>query len=489
MDNYRSQRERNLTSRRVDRACRYVTDLWLPVNGKLLQVVQQRLNDNQYEDSLDKLVLDVKNDLGLFTFCIRKVAELLGEQGIECNDASPLLLFEKAGLEQLKEILAIDSNSLGRHRLSEAEPLQIARFEEMMVAATASESLCEETQIDPDAGFTAAVFRQLGYALIAWNYPGLYEKAVNSLNSGESLEVAISRILGFSPMLLAARLGRSWGIPRTILQALEMPDPNEELEAEDAALADAISRTLATICRVGETLARANNPDIYPSARADWREAKDEITKRLGPQGIRAIQERFNEHCYWYVDVAPEIFRTGMALAPAERIFSTVYSQCTSNNQYLTNCSALMQEHLDCLYRALANSEGSTALMQMIAREVVPAAGFSGGRIFTADPALQLLVPQMALGSTTSKENHSVPFNQGGDIVAIAFKNSTPLVQENFGSSQNLSTSIAGVIGASQRVGVLYLEMDRAKYQKNSEANLVSFCAICQALHDCLRLK
>ena len=104
------------------------------------------------------------------------------------------------------------------------------------------------------------------------------------------------------------RILNSWGISDDRCQALGILD---ELNQEQRTITSAVGKTLSRICRVGEALARANDPERYPQAKEDWQLAKTEIERRLGKRGIEIIKERFQDRCESYVTLIPHAFHDG----------------------------------------------------------------------------------------------------------------------------------------------------------------------------------
>src|SRR5690606_6925283 len=103
----------------------------------------------------------------------------------------------------------------------------------------------------------------------------------------------------------------SWGFRYEALADLGVIDEESALERD---LVQAVGENIARLCRIGECLARASRPDVYPDARDAWEAAKIEIESRLGPDGLTLIRQRFSENCEEYLDLLPEAFRPGLVL-------------------------------------------------------------------------------------------------------------------------------------------------------------------------------
>ncbi|RMG41992.1 MAG: HDOD domain-containing protein, partial [Candidatus Dadabacteria bacterium] len=264
--------EKSPTNKRVSRAVSYVSDYWFPVNEELLGKIKSGLRDGRYDNAVDELVYEIKSDLSLFTYSIGKLVQKLKEKGAELNGTlNPLSALRQAGIEQLREILEEASDDLSAHNLRQADDLQAARFKEVLISASSAEMLAEKFEVDGDTAFSAAVLRQLGYVLIAWNYPGQYREAVNSLEKGDNLDFKLAERLGFSPTLLAIRVLQSWGLTSVSCASVGLVD---DLEEEEWEILEGIGENVTALCKIGETLARASAPEIYPDARGELQLAK-----------------------------------------------------------------------------------------------------------------------------------------------------------------------------------------------------------------------
>ena len=184
------------------------------------------------------------------------------------------------------------SDDPGTHQLSEATPLQAQRVQHAMISASTAETLAECEELPADLGFTSGVVRQLGLTLIAFNYPHVYARAVAKLADGVDLEQTLSKVLGFSPTMLGISLGRKWGLAPEL--QLAMGDTQRWTESD---VVDDVAARLVKVCQVGEALARANDPEHYPSALSDWTTAENEITAYLGPGGMQKVRARIEHNC------------------------------------------------------------------------------------------------------------------------------------------------------------------------------------------------
>lgn len=482
---HNNSREKLFAERRVERAVDYVSDRWFPVNPEVVGRIRTDLSTGAYDNNTTLIFTDVRQDFSLYLYCLRELTGMLRAIGAEIP-SNPQELFVAAGIDRLKEVLAIDEQTVSHHRLKAMTSLQRSRLEEALLSASTAQALAEANHLDGNACFSAALLRQLGLTLISWNYPSVYERAVQSLGETGDLDVGITTILGYSPSLLAVRILESWGLHTELMSAF---DPNEADWFESEALVGATAApTFASICTVAEALARANHPDIYPTAERDWNSARAVITRELGVDGLRVVRTIFLENCAGYVGVLRSVFRGGTMLDPAYRQFSHRHAGLLDRNPYIAQCRPHLEKRLAVFYEELARSSDiSQQQIMALAHEIIPAAGFTGGRVYTIDPGLSKLVPQLNFGHPRTTSIEWVDATMVSDPIARAFESITPITTEHEVEELRL-VSIAGVLGYSQRVGVVSLELPRQIFIQSTAAYLVHFKAVTQSFNECLKL-
>lgn len=475
--------------KRLDRATAYVSDYWFPANPALIEKIQLGLREGRYDFDLPSLVSDLKTDFSLYIYCMRELVRLARSEDGNVVPSNPLQLCQNAGLENLKRILTADSLSISRHDLTGMNQLQAERYQEALISASTAEALSPQYSVDPDTAYTAALLRQLGHTLIAWNYPMIYEQVMSRLDAAQPVDVLLAQRLGFSPTLLAMKLVRQWGIAPDLVQAFEETPEDEE----ERAIIDSIGGTLARICKVGEALARANHPERYPTAKEDWEMAKREVEKNLGKDGMVRIQEKYAESCENYLTTLPHMFEGGAVLkAEYQPSEGSDENGLRERNPYISICTARVRNRLSALYRQFDDNGVDREDLRMLVREVIPLAEFTGGCVYTIDPGLLMLVPQMNIGTPQLRSITPVDYSlvrSNSDMVCVAYQTQEPAVEYKLSPNGHMFCALAGAFGVSQRMGVIYLELPQALFSGDASRHLVHFKAIAQALNDCLQLK
>lgn len=485
-----SDRQKSAHERQLTKACQYVNDMWFPVNPTQLKKIQSSFSQGVYDRELGLLIEDLKADPALFLHCVRELLKTLRDHGVVSTPKTQTELFVHAGLDTLREILQVNSDTISVHSLSSSTKLQESRFDEMFISACTTEALCSLSAIDPDLGFAVALFRQLGLALIAWNYPRVYRDAAIASSISGSFDEALARRLGFSPGMLGLRLCKAWGMPPEMLAALSDDREGQVARGGDMTLlGESFSDNLATLCRVGEALARANNPEQYPTARADWNDARNVIEDRLGLEGIRTIRARVGEFSNIFVESTPEAFHPGVALDPELRLLLRGRRKPGELPAVYKNCSVPLSASLERLYRAIEAKHKTEQILAQWKEEVTGNSGFACGYVFSLEPALRLLMPQLAFGNTTLKAAAEVHCDDRASLLSEAFRSQSPVVREGVDVHGERIYSIAGIFGFSARVGVVYVEVSSPDYLANPDRCMVHFWALTNSLTDCLSLR
>lgn len=482
------ERERSLTERRLLRASEHVNNFWFPVNPELHQKIKDLIHKKEGLDA-SALINEVRGDFSLFLYCIRETAALLKEEGVEVPITKhPLELLEWAGIQRLKKILDVETTVISPHTLEKAHLFQKIGIEEAAISASASQVLSDKLGLTPDLAFTTALLRNLGYALVAWNYAGVYHQALMQVRPAEPLDAVLTRLLGFSPTTLGMVIVQDWGLPSYIQRAM---DSEEVSKRPGTASAEntAITQSLVKICKIGEALARANNPEFNPSAFSDWNLAKKEITELIGPNGIQKIKESVATTAGRYVELLPQIFKGAFVLDPDVKLKDPNSLAQYEVNPYVHECSGELREQLKDIYRKMA-FEDVPSLVRILVKDILPTTRFSKGCVYTVDPGSAWLIPQLGIGGANIAQLKARPVRldeQETDVIIRAF-NSNEIIVGSAADADSPHSFLARTLGYSQRYGVLYLETPQMLNELLTNTTRTEFNALALTLTDCLTL-
>ncbi len=465
-------------------ATKYVENCWFPTNQELLKKIQLGLTSGLYDADIELLIREVKCDFSLFAFLLRELACLAHATASPIPE-NPLDLIRQTDKVHLKNILLSKDLKISAHNCDALSDCQVLRLKEAMVSASAAEILSEGVTVDRELGYSAALLRQLGFTLIAWNYPHVYTRAFSSLKSGDSLEQVLSKVLGFSPTALAINIASKWGLSKELRAVIGDSEVNAELGNST------VVNSLNKICEVGEALARASDPQHYPSAKNDWTKAKEFIVGALGDSGFERIKSAIREHCGYYQSLAPELFTLPDEMNAQTTIEDARGRELLAGNQYVKQCPPILREQLIALYSRINPDSIAKENIDFLIKNVIPAAGFKKGCVYLIDPTTMLLMPRLKIGGIEGARLKAVDYISAPaafDPIASAFRCRTPIMEDNQQRDDELVSFIVGSLGYSKKVGVLYLELG-TRTATNPKANpMLYFKAILQALADCLNL-
>lgn len=475
--------------RRIDRAYDHVCKFWFPPDPELLERIQAGFASDAYQDNTEVLIEELKSDLALLTYCIRE----LSTSGSERNgavDYSPIELIRQASLERLREILSVEPSQVSLHSIASTQSLQNSQLRSAIISTTTTELLAGSTEdIDPEFGFSSALLRTLGITLIAWNYTEVFENALTALTSDTKLDDQLTRILGFSPIALGIQIAKRWGLSVDLRATLgDTTAVDADLAASDRARIEHLSSQVQRLCDIGEALARASDPERYPSAQSDWNFAERELEERLGPQGIEVVKKAVRRQCAHYFEAMPNVFSSFSEFDPRVEIEKYRSQSVTEWNPDVEACPEEAQRMFRKLHSQLSPDNISRENLRLLVKEIIPKTGFVCGCIYLIDPGTFALVPRVTIGSFDLNSVDTIDYSSlksVADPVGAAYQTGTTRVERNVERRGRKVTIYTAGFGDLDRAGALYLEAppeDQGNYATR-------FKAIRTALMACLQVK
>lgn len=484
----------HLRNRRLREATRYVTRPWLPPSPAVLKRIQDSLKSPGTLKVSD-VHADLKSDFALFSHCLRKVGSSLADKG---SDQTPVAAIQAMPMEKLREILTAPAGEWTTHDMGSVKDVQLSRVRHSVISCSAVEVLAANSNLDPGLAMACSMIRELGFLLVAWNYPSSYLRARGQLEDKvqhpESFEDGLEKLLGFSPVQLGFEVAGAWCQHPLFVSVMNggrslkggKSEPDSSL-AEDAAL-------LRQFLRAGEILARINDPASYPDAAKDWKIAEETLKQYLGATGVRIIRERIDQLYPHYVALSDSLFPDDLSPESAARAMNHQYSRkLLEENVFVRRCPPELKMLFVETYEGIQQNAPSASAVNTLVGRVIPTAGFVSGCVYLLDPTKMVLVPKLLIGGAREKTFKTISCSCGGlksHPVSEAFHCTTPLKEEGAILNGDVVSHITGRFGSGDRMGVLYLEFkDQFEEILTSEDRLLYFKAIRQALSDILSLK
>jgi hypothetical protein len=460
-------------SRRIDRALQHVSKPWFPMNPDVLKRVREGFEKGIYEDNFNVLLAELKTDFALFTFLVKELVQRAAVSGeSQALIANPIELIRWGSSSHIREILAEQQKVPSMHSLHWSEPFQIQRLRETAIIATTASVLSEQKNLDPELGFSRGVIREIGLNLIAWNYPSVYTQVLSRLQADQVLDDELAKELGFTPALLAMRLMR----------------PDATADDSEESTDDSSWATYDELCEIGENLARAENPETYPSAENDWQKAKSFLSNTMGEEAITIIRDRAVENSRHYQKSLPEVFGDIDKFDPQQNLEKHKRVARALEERYLQFCPEGVQKALKDLYAEMSNDSVNKSLVGRLLKDIVPEAGFTGGCVFVVDPSSLSLKPRTLIGKVKMRQITNVAL-EPGDAAVSALSSTQPVIQVSDDLMDSSCTGIYSSLGGRKKVGVLYLEKPHTTAAKPDDSTLGVFEVIRKALCDALLIE
>jgi hypothetical protein len=475
----------------------YVGKAWFPVNGPLFHQIKGKLKAGAYDNDRTVLIEDLKCDLSAFAHCLRGLRDFVTEEQRVLNPLSLLRTIQK---EALTELLDINEERISPHYFQPEVKFQNQRIKQTIVSCSTAEVLGRAAQEDSDLYFSCALVRQLGLNLVAWNYPKIYSSALSTVSAmtqreaARSLEQALTRTLGLSPLRIGARVALGWNRCPEVLAGIgvEVDEPALGWEQSVAnAEAKSTGERIRHSCEISETLARLSDSEYFTATEEDWADFHREINTNLGHKGLTLISQRLDQQSRGYVAISPETFRIDISKEKNLQLANQQYAhKLFEENKAIKSCSKDLQAKFRALYEHVLRTNVSAQGVGILANLVVPACGFNRGCVYLVDERRMMLTPMLRIGDTSLSRFRPLNCNNAAtDNPALeALSYSTPLIQENVVVAGEMVSHITGAFGNAQKMGVLYLEMSERLRESDRHRALVLFKAIRQALCDCLCL-
>lgn len=483
------------SERRLTRAIEHVNKLWFPFNPTVLKQLEESFASKDLEKTSDAIITILKQDFALYSYVIKELILIAMKAGLSASIIfNPVELLQWASHKQIKDILFTDKALPATHTLHMSEDFQIQRLSETAIIASTAEVLSKSKNLNPELGFCRGLLREIGLNLIAWNYPLLYARIIKDITPDSTLEQQLTKELGFSPTMLAMRIITPYDIKDESPEGLHL---REEWN------------TYESLCQVGEALAHADNPKLYPTAEKDWLVARDYISQHAGTAGLRTIQDAALQNTKKYSSALPISFQGVSHINPEKKISEYKQAIRVYNNRYVRFCRPELQKAIHSLYADMPTDSVNLAVLEKLIKKVIPAAGFTGGCIFVIDPAALTLSPSTIIGKVKGRSLSKITLHthaisglglglsetelieaasEHDDAIANAFACLQPIIEHAERREQEALTTISSSLGDRRRIGVLYLEKPTGASREQDSLTLTNFKALRQALCDALHL-
>ena len=474
-------------SRRVDQTIDHVSRGWVPVNPDVLKRVQDKLGDEAYRGDPLGLVQDLKSDPGLFIHAARSLKPLVEDvqTGID-----PLEAIKKLEEEKLQKIFAISEKQISAHRLRDMRQTQALRLQHSVISSSAAVQMAQRVDLPANIAFSSAMFRQLGHNLIAWNYPEIYTRAVSGQRTRkQDLDLELKKYLGVTPLQIGAKFATDWNICPEVRATLAQTPPPGSIGARpvhEQEMNEEGRITLSRVCALSELFAQANDPEHYPAAKEAWQQAEASLPDIIDPRFYQDLLQPVARTLAVYDAFAPKELEP--TYFPREKIEDELSERARSlfnANVSLRRLPDQLKEKFTAVYAMIRDGNLAVDGLRLLVDEVVPKIGFLRGCLYLVDQKSLNLIPQLRMGDKSLSSYRVVRIHENHPV-AQSLASPIPFKQEGEGVDGSSSTHIAGALGAGNKPGVLYLEVDTLFMDDARLSPVLGFQVVRQCLLDCL---
>lgn len=465
------------------RALRYTCDAWFPVNPEALREIRRRIKDNSYL-SAKELLDDIRQDFALLGHILKQLATPSGES----TQLDFVKRLQQIDLGQLKSLLPVAENKVSSHRFNQLSELQCLRLQHFAITSSTVRAVVEKEGVNETIAICAVFFRQLGLALVCWNYPRIFQRvSAGKANSPAELESALTNVLGFSPTLLGINIAKAWGAPQSLLGVIQSSSALPSTKGRPE-LPPELS-LIAQLCEQGEAFARAYDESHFACADSDRRTCEDALQSSIGQRALNALK----------AEISHKIERIRNFMLPKEAAPSPEIPASTQagtikslqENSFALQCPDAIQRTLAEVYSLISPGKPSPAALKRLIEHSISACGFDRGCIYLPRANDTKLVPHVVIGGE-SKESFVPAFMRCRtnltDPIERALLIGTPIKGSADRAGETRILFVSGALGGGSKTGVLYLESSYSAFQDELLDITLYFRAIQQALADALSL-
>jgi hypothetical protein len=465
-------------NRKITDAVNYVSSQWLPFYSAQSDELLKIDLVNSSQESREKALRLLRSDLALYSWCLLKGAS----EKDACDTLHERLL---RGARVIQSSGVVPS----AHVLGQSSHIQQSILRKTLSGSTCAEVISPYFSIDNETAFAVSALRELGRMLIAWNYPHIYSRAHDEVRTLDDprvdyttrLDEKINSVLGFSPLSLSLRFAQEMDLPKAIF--LGMGGRHDNHAPKEVA---SLGATLKKIADISYAFAQASDSSAGTQELVAWGRCRDELIPLIGMNGMQFIRDSCQKVLKAYSAALPELV-TGSSsskiLAPSERPSDQRYLA----NYHIPHCNDRVQDALRVVYVKINPRIISYDNVTYIIRNIAPVAGFLSGGIFLLNPERGALEPRILI-SSTAKNMPPIFYKEpafAAHPIKMAFLSRLPMIDVR---EKDRVYALAGILGESQRVGVIYFELSEESNGGPPMPYRAHFKALQQALHDSLNI-
>lgn len=461
----------------------------LPIHVAHLKQVKEKLTAGHYKSDREALIREIKRDPALFVYCIREAKKVSGDFEHPVDVFSELRTLPYDGVMKL---LNVSPQSISKHTLAQSNIIQASVLQHMLLCVAAVEALAPQLNIDPEAAYTVSVFRELGDALLVWNYSEVHARVLgNHRRFGSEIEAEWNRLLGITPHEIGIALADAWKLPTDVQFAFRQHGKPGTAILE---ITEGVEPGLHALSELADLYAQVHDPQHYPDGCKRWLVERESIEKVFGDHLIEHIDARVTDIFALYAKEVPALDKLLFAhslqrgaIGGSDRHKKTRHETLRANS-YVTRCPDPLKKTFHNLYECIGTAAQSVAAIRLLAEKLVPRCGFERGCLYLLDSHSAMLHPALRFGDLSL--DHYPPYSsEAENEFSASFRSGIAYHSAARGVAGDHVDRIIGGLKNTIHPGVLYLELSASLANDSSADPLLLFQAIRSALDDILATK
>ena len=465
----------------VTRTLKYVGEGWFPANPKVLREIWKGVRAKQYQTNLD-FIDAIRQDFSLFGYCLRQVSRNTRRDNLKWELVEAL---DKMPISELLRVLPSNEKQISSHEMQESSPEQRESIQHFFISASTVALLARSASVDELTAVCAEFFRQVGYALVSWNYPRIYAKAVASQNSDwDALDKTLQKIVGASPRDIGVALAKDWHASEELLEIINSANVNLANGGADIKIDSKTpeKEVIKHLCNIGETLAKSAKPeqeDMFKGA-SEW--AVKAVVEIAGNTGLKELSQTIDDQWSGYI----------AALSEGDSPTSSENATQVFTNELLDECPPSVRNLLGNCYSMMTAGKPSALALRQLVESTITECGFSKGCIFLVDPKELRMLPHIVIGGG-SKDSFRPGYLQSigtrNDPLTTAYVTMGPVRGFSYFAGSKTLAYMATSLGQGEKRGVLYLETGNEEMLQDEHKLATIFHAILLTLGHALNIK
>ena len=472
--------------RKAQATLAHVTKGWIPPNPATFEKIHLDVHSGRYDYDRTPLVEEVKSDLSVLTHVAKFLRNRLEEPTPSIH---PLRDLHAVSEEDLRAMFACTPGKISKHRITGSTRIKSEILQTTLAASSAAQLIATKASesdlpVSSETAYVSTAFRNLGWNLIAWNYPDLTSSALRVARGDRKAAGAyLKNVLGYSPEELSEKASSAMLLQPEIRDAIALGTPGRQLVT-----ASIESRLLATVSDLGESFTRVNRPGASESDRKDWQQRSKELVALAPGLDVEELAAEVHETAgRAAVQWGSVTSRATRAPREEETPAQKAPKRSFDANRYLQKCPETIKAEFKPVYEEIRGDGASVDALQSLVGKAIPAAGFSGGCIYLMHNLKPNLIPAVRLGTAPTGRNKKLQSLLEASAME-AFNSDVPMRKQEMTEDGLVMEHVCAAFGDAERPGVLVLEVSREVAGDPEYDSALMFKAVRQCLHDCLAM-